>query len=119
MRATKLQDFSEGSEVAGLTYEPNSLRVSLGVGGSVVFDNVLGFRVLDEADLLEFWPHCSAQNGGLFQIDDGGWLSQESARDGFLSRRAAHAVFEFFITGPNSCVNVITDAKAAFKLNAL
>jgi len=31
----------------------------------LVFKNAYGHRVLDEQDLLEFWPTCSLSNGWL------------------------------------------------------
>jgi hypothetical protein len=119
MRARKLLDFDSGSEVAGLTYQPDSLIVSLGSGRSVVCLEVLGFRVLDEGDLLEFWPQCSARNGGLFEVEEGGWFSQESLRKGFISAHQQLEVLEFFITGPNSCVNVLAFARPSLSADAL
>ena len=71
----------------------------------VVFDEALGFRVLDEGDLLEFWPACSLKNGWLFQIDSNGWLSLEKQRGGFLLSERADA-HEFFVAGENECVSV-------------
>jgi hypothetical protein len=119
MRVRKLADFFEGSEVAGITFEPDTLVIALGAGQSLVFADVWGFRVLDEGDLLEFWPHCSARNGGLFEVEEGGWFSQESERKGFLSVARKSDLTEFFVTGPNACVNVLAFSPPKFSGDAL
>jgi len=69
MRVVKLAAFSEGSEVAGVSYTPDRLMVKLGVGPSLIFENVIGFRLFDEGDLLEFWPECSAEHGAFFLLN--------------------------------------------------
>jgi hypothetical protein len=75
---------------------------------TVTFAATLGHRVLDEGDLLEFWPHCSRPNGWLFQIDAGGWFEQECARQGFLARDTQSGIQEYFVAGDNTCVNVLS-----------
>ena len=40
----------------------------------VWFAGAEGHRVLDEGDLLEFWPECSAPNGCIFKVLSGGWF---------------------------------------------
>lgn len=119
MRATKLSEFPEGSDVISVSYEPDTLTIGLGSGQTVRFDDIIGFRVLDERDLLEFWPECSAQHGGLFEISEGGWLEQESARRGFVSATVGPKMREFLVTGPNSCVNVFTYQGPQFSADAL
>lgn len=71
----------------------------------VSFLEVAGFRVLDEGDLLEFWPSCSSPNGWIFQIIEGGWFDQEKERTGFI-RRDVKEIKEYLITGTNDCVSV-------------
>lgn len=53
--------------------------------GFIDFQNVVGPRVLDESDLLKFWPTCSGEGVDLFRVFEGGWLAQESIGPGFLS----------------------------------
>ncbi len=102
----------------GSSYEVTEIRYSLGqldiaISGKtseaciVTFEEVAGFRVLDEGDLLEFWPECSFDRGWLFRILDGGWFSQESERSGFLARDTK-IVTEYLVTGVNECVNVLS-----------
>jgi hypothetical protein len=117
MRVVKLAAFSEGSEVAGVSYTPDRLVVKLGVGPSLIFEDVIGFRLLDEGDLLDFWPECSAEHGALFKIEQGGWLSQESTRAGFLSADRT-GLKEFFVTGPNACVNALSFGEPRFEDDA-
>ena len=102
-----LTDFSKGSELQSLSFIPDTLTVTINVETVVKFQRVLGFRVLNESDLLEFWPACSATNGALFEILDGGWLSQESARPGFVSKSQAGVLKEYLLSGPENCVNVL------------
>lgn len=76
--------FPRGSEVVHLDYKLGLL--SIHVEGSeatepviVEFIDTIGFRVLDERDLMEYWPECSTPEGWLFEITAGGWLSQEAS----------------------------------------
>jgi hypothetical protein len=70
------------------------------------FTEVVGFRVLDEGDLLEFWPACAAVNGWLFRVRDGGWLDQEIVRPGFLHEKVP-GLDEYFIASQNDCISVL------------
>lgn len=107
MRTTKIHQFLAGSEFSNVSYDLQNLRIR--VGHTVVqFTDATGFRVLDEGDLLEFWPACSAKQGcGIFEIHDGGWLDQESARTGFISSSSRPNLREFLVTGPDDCVGVL------------
>lgn len=71
---------------------------------SLQISAVEGFRVLDEGDLLEFWPHCSGS--WLHEITAGGWLDQERLRTGFLS--GDRALKEYLVAGADTCLNVLT-----------
>ncbi|WP_162060496.1 hypothetical protein [Undibacterium sp. KW1] len=70
------------------------------------FAEICGFRLLDEGDLLEFWPACADSEHWVFQIEEGGWYAQESLRPGFLRKDIA-AIQEFLITSSNGCVSVL------------
>jgi hypothetical protein len=98
----------EKPEIIDVAYNVDSLRVTvkdLRTGSELLveFVEVEGFRVLDEGDLLEFWPICSTR--WLYQINEGGWLEQECLRPGFIARETKN-VLEFFIGGENACVSV-------------
>lgn len=76
------------SEVINIDFDTETFVITVSVDNyrfDIAFYSTLGFRVLDEGDLLEFWPHCSTTNGWLFEIESDGWFDQESQRKGFLS----------------------------------
>ena len=81
---------------------------STGTRWRVRFDGASGVRVLDEGDLLEFWPECSAPNGRVFRIHSGGWRDQEAQRGGFLMQHSQPEIPEYFIAGDNECVSVFS-----------
>lgn len=93
-------DFDIDIETLVVTVQIDGQRIDLS------FDSPAGFRVLDEGDLLEFWPSCSTNNGWLYKISCSGWLDQERNRKGFLSSSNSDLI-EFFIVGCNYCVNVL------------
>jgi hypothetical protein len=99
-------------EVIRAEYVPDDLIVTVrsltsGLDVSLGFSSVIGFRVLDERDLLEYWPECSTPNGWVFEIASGGWLSSESKRPGCLIATMSPEAREYFVAGCNSCVSVI------------
>lgn len=96
-------------DVTEIHYDVWTLRVTLDfddMNGVVYvdFSAVSGFRVLDEGDLGEMLP---AKDGWLYEVDDGGWLAQESVRDGFTADAAA--LTEYLVAGVNDCVSVLCE----------
>jgi hypothetical protein len=103
--------FSGPHEVTGVQYLGGRLNINLraldsSTGIAVTFEEIAGFRVLDEGDLLEFWPACNNKENWIFQIRSGGWFEQEARRPGFI-RGDARAIREFMITGSDDCVSVL------------
>ena len=100
-------------EVIRTEFEPDDLIVTVrslssGLEYSLRFGAVIGFRVLDERDLLEFWPECSTMSGSwAFEISSGGCLAGEFKRSGSLIGHMCPEAREFFVAGCNSCVSVI------------
>ncbi len=72
----------------------------------VSFDSSIGFRVLDEGNLLEFWEKFNLNSGWLYRIISGGWFDLESKRNGFVSQHHSD-VQEYLIIGVNECVSVL------------
>ena len=77
--------FQAEIEVARIDYSKGILSLEIGdlISSQTItveFDQVVGFRVLDERDLMEYWPTCSIPNGWLFEIIAGGWLQHEAKR---------------------------------------
>jgi hypothetical protein len=104
--------FQSSVDITRVCLEWGTLVVTLISGGdrkaaTVRFSEIAGFRLLDEGNLLEFWPECSGVNGWLFLIKKNGWLDQESTRDGFLLEKDM-GLSEYFIASQNSCVSVLS-----------
>lgn len=74
---------------------------------TIKFDRILGFRVLDEGDLLEFW-NDQRPKGWLWEVLENGWFDFEKTRDEFLSACHEDELKEYLILGINDCVSVLT-----------
>lgn len=101
--------------VVQVSFDLWTLRVTMQFPGIsaptyVEFENVCGFRVLDEGDLLEFWSPEVRKPGWLWLVEAGGWLQLESTRAGFL-RGDLPTIKEFMILGINECVNVFASSE--------
>lgn len=110
-------------ELARIEYESGKLTIRAYVGGRQValvhFESVEGFRVLDEGDLLEFWPTCCWSRGKwLWEVHEGGWLELESTRAGFVGERYKEAA-EYLLVGANECVSVISHDRPVVTEGAL
>jgi hypothetical protein len=106
-------DFPEGSEIVRVDYALDRLVITVEDladrhAVDVIFAETVGFRVLDERDLLEFWPVCSRSNGWLFRITSGGWLAQETSRPTSLIQHMERVAQEYFVVGTDDCVSVIS-----------
>ncbi len=103
--------FRSSRYLAGVHYDTGKLVVTVmspdeGTSALVTFAEVIGFRVLDEGRLLEFWPACSGDKGWLFHIRANGWLDQEIARRGSLLEKLP-GLNEYFMAGENDCISVL------------
>lgn len=99
----------ESIEVIYIDFDIETLTITVLIDGDKIdisFDAPAGYRVLDEGDLMEFWPNCSSYNGWLYEINSGGWLDQERSRSGFISAAKTDSK-EYFVIGCNYCVNVL------------
>ena len=104
--------FSGGSEVLGLEYELGRLHIKLRAlkndqHVTVTFKECAAFRVMDERDLAEYWPACSSHNGWIFEVQGGGWLSQELERPASLVAHMNAGLREYLIAGTDDCVSVL------------
>jgi hypothetical protein len=81
----------------------------------VEFDRPIGFRVLDEGQLCEYWNEYSLPNGWLWQVTKGGWLALEVSRQVFWANDQ-NDLLEYFVVG-DFCVNVITRFPPRIRLN--
>lgn len=109
-------------DVLRINYEDGLLSISMAVEEEsatlVSFASIVGFRMLDEGDLLEFWPTCSSPNGWLWEIHDGGWFDLESKRPMFF-REKCKRVAEYLVLGDNECVSVLSHDRPRLNGNAL
>jgi hypothetical protein len=104
--------FHSHVDLTHIGFEWGGLVVTLTSGGdkkvvTVKFDDVVGFRLLDEGDLLEFWPSCAKEKGWLFLIQEHGWFDLEKTRAGFL-RETGHSIYEYFIASQNGCLSILS-----------
>ncbi|MDR9850717.1 hypothetical protein [Herbaspirillum huttiense] len=114
-------DFAHATEIGRIEFQPHrglSIVVRDVYGQSacaVSFEAILGFRVLDELYLMEYWPGCSTKNGWLFLIQQGGWADQERSRSGTCLHGLHPDVKEYLVTGINECVSVFSLEDPAVK----
>jgi hypothetical protein len=116
MRSPKCQVFPQSARypkkvVRALRYDGEVLVIDIqGKGFSfarVVFRDVVGFRVLDERDLCEFWNTYAEPVGWLYEMEEGGWLELESQRKLFNSPDCFPDLREYLLVD-DKCVNVLT-----------
>ena len=103
---------STKGEVVAVESRLGDLRIEVSELGStrklvVQFAEAEAFRVMNERDLREFWPTCSSPNGWIFEVTEGGWLTQELDRVGSLIGKTAPGLREFLIAGVEDCVSVL------------
>jgi hypothetical protein len=104
--------YPHGTEVLRIEYSLGNLAVHV-VGlenepsVTVNFEGVVGFRVLDERDFMEYWPVCSTPQGWLFEIATGGWLAQENERQGSCVTAMYSDIKEYLVTGEDDCISVL------------
>jgi hypothetical protein len=79
----------------------------------LVFRDVIGFRVLDERDLLEFWPEFSEAAGWLWRVEAGGWLDLERTRATFDTPRFYKDALEHLIVD-DKCVSILSQHPPEF-----
>lgn len=73
----------------------------------ITFNDIVGFRVLDERDLIEFWNTYSKPNGWLYEVHEGGWFELESNRLQFNCIDYGPRLREFFLVD-DKCISVLT-----------
>jgi len=96
-------------EVVNLNFDVDLLEITISIDGDkidIIFEELAGFRVLDEGDLLEFWPECSLKIGWLHEVTSGGWFELESKRNGF-SLSGNSEITEYLVVGVNYCVSIL------------
>lgn len=106
--------YPRGTELQQLNFQGGQLDILIvgcqdESGCRVLFEEVIGFKVLDEREMLEYWPVCSTPNGWIFEVSANGWLQQDQARFALLNAGGLKSKLkEYVITGINECVCVIS-----------
>lgn len=112
VKLSLLKDFAGfiPADIFQLIYDEEGLyvRVQLQQDGlAALFTDSIGFRLLDEGDLLEFWLDEEYNSDGwVYEVKSGGWLDMESARPGFLSANRK-GLKEYLVASENDCVSVL------------
>ena len=100
------------TEVINLSYDLYNLTISLTDSDKnsilVIFQSVIGFRVLDEGDLTEFWRSINSSHGWAFEITAGGWHDHEKLREGYFVSAHNSQAKEYVFLGCDDCVSVIS-----------
>jgi hypothetical protein len=108
---SQVEQFPGMPEVTDISFDLWLLRVTLRFDCFegpiyVEFRDVMGFRVLDEGELTEFWSPDVRPGGWLWQIDQGGWLDLEKTRPFFFAG-IGDTPDEYLVAGVNDCVSVL------------
>lgn len=103
-------------EIYNVNYDLWTLKITLSFSDHpnpvyVIFKNVVGFRVLDEGNLLEFWDNDIRVPGWIWKVESGGWFELEKLRSGFLAQHHGTNHDEYLISGINDCVSVIAKSE--------
>jgi hypothetical protein len=77
----------------------------------LIFRGALGFRVLDERELTEFWNTYSEPQGWLWEVKRGGWLELEATRSNF---NILELPTREFLVVDDFCVSVWSPEPPAF-----
>jgi hypothetical protein len=71
----------------------------------VVFIRPVGFRVLEERELCEYWEKYHEGNGWLYEVEEGGWLELEATRPYFNAPSYFPGLREFLLVD-DTCISV-------------
>ncbi|EHK9018838.1 hypothetical protein KCU41_004394 [Vibrio vulnificus] len=97
-------------DVLSLNYDLSVLRIKLNFPSDkivyVACENVEGFRVLDEGQLLEFWGGDATQYW-LFEVKANGWLASENKRETAPLIVEGGELKEYMVAGANECVSIL------------
>jgi hypothetical protein len=96
--------------VRSLWYDRETLAIEVQGEGfafaRLAFRRPVGFRVLDERDLCEFWDNYHTGNGWLYEVQEGGWQELESHRALFNSPSFFAGLREFLVVC-DKCVSIL------------
>lgn len=73
----------------------------------LTFSSIVGFRVIDELHLTEFWKDYHEKAGWLWEVQSGGWMDLGNLRSTFCARDVIPELREFLIVD-DMCISVMT-----------
>jgi hypothetical protein len=100
------------SDVESLTFDGRKLvvRIALELVDSTIYgidittDEVSAFRLLDEADLAEYWTSSEFHRGyPVLEVISGGWSTEEESRRGIELKRR-----EWLVVSGNRSVSLLS-----------
>jgi hypothetical protein len=109
--------FDQESNIIEVIYTRTGLRIIVIAATSMFtnifldihFNNISGFRLLDEGDLIAYWEsEAFNSNDHIYEILAGGWSNGEPIPDGILSKREFIGFREWFIATTNECITVLS-----------
>lgn len=107
--------YSDVPLINHISYDSWLLRVSLLFSTKdirqmvyVDFTDTIGFRVLDNGNLVEFWSD-ERPNGWLWEVNSGGWFDLEKQREGFVtSYFEKNLLTEYLVIGIDDCISILS-----------
>lgn len=109
----EVTELPSSSDIARMSFNGRGLVVVIAqasagagkfLGTQYTFEEVGGFRLLDEGDLLRYWRSDGyAGHHHLYFVEAGGWAEEEFNLDGVTEQRR-----EWFIVTGNRCLNVFS-----------
>lgn len=109
--------FDQESNITEVIYTRTGLRIIVIAATSMFtnifldihFSNIIGFRLLDEGNLIAYWEsEAFNSNHHIYEILSGGWSNGEPIADGILSNREFIGYREWFIVTTNECITVLS-----------
>ncbi|MBO2591354.1 hypothetical protein [Shewanella algae] len=110
IKGTEARPQGKMPELLLVNYDLWTLRLTFSFQPNQVvyvdFQEVEGFRVLDEGQLLEFWGKESKDHW-VFEVLANGWLAVESSRETAPAITEGGQLKEYLVAGINECVSVM------------
>jgi hypothetical protein len=79
------------------------------------FEELVGYRVLDERDLPQFWHSAEnelAREGcGLYELTSGGWADDHKAKSPVMAAGFYPQLREWIVLSEDWCVSVLSEAR--------
>jgi hypothetical protein len=99
--------------ILSIDYDLESLRIRYSANENdeyiILFNNPIGFKCLDERDMMDYWKHKVLTDNWIIEILEGGWLDMERSNS-FISDKILN-VREFLIEGNDECLTVLSEKK--------